>query len=190
MKFYLPFLIGMFTSFLAISQIQYGIKAGLNITNLNVTGQNVTSSVKTRENFNAGIFADIHLSKSFFIQPEVVYSGQGGNLKDSSGNVTYNYINVPVLIKFEHSTGFFVESGPQVGFLIYSWYNTNSYSTDLKSQTNSTDFAWVFGLGYKIPSANFGFDFRYNLGLTNINNYSIITSKNSVFQLDLFYLFK
>ncbi len=29
----------------------------------------------------------------------------------------YSYINVPVLFKYQHSSGLFAETGPQIGFL-------------------------------------------------------------------------
>jgi hypothetical protein len=174
------------------AQVQFGIKAGGNRTNFIYSGTGL-GDIGSRTYFNAGIFASIPLCKHFFLQPELQYSGQGIGATDSiPENIYNNYLNLPVLIKYQHQSGVFVESGPQIGFLLSSQLNTASMSFDSKSSTESTDFSWVFGLGYKIPAVNLGFDFRYNLGLTNIakDNYYSATAKNAVFQLDLFYQFK
>jgi Outer membrane protein beta-barrel domain len=174
------------------AQLQFGIKAGGNHTNFIYSGTGL-GDIGSRTDFNAGIFASIPLCKHFFLQPELIYSGQGIGYTDSIPESIYNnYLNVPVLIKYQHHSGVFAESGPQIGFLLSSQLKTASMSFDSKSSTESTDFSWVFGLGYKIPVVNFGIDFRYNLGLTNIakDNYYSATAKNAVFQLDLFYQFK
>jgi hypothetical protein len=174
------------------AQIQFGIKAGYNHTNFIYSGSG-TGDLGSRNNFNAGIFTFIPLSKHFFLQPELIYSGQGIGYTDSIPESIYNnYLNVPALIKYQHHSGLFAESGPQIGFLLSSQLKTASMSFETKNSTESTDFSWIFGLGYKIPVVNLGIDLRYNLGLTNIakNNYYLGTAKNAVFQFDLFYQFK
>ncbi len=174
------------------AQVQFGIKAGGNHTNFIYSGTGI-GDIGSRTDFNAGIFASIPLCKHFFLQPELMYSGQGIGYTDSIPESIYNnYLNLPVLIKYQHPSGVFAESGPQIGFLLSSQLKTASMSFDSKSSTESSDFSWVFGLGYKIPVVNLGIDFRYNLGLTNIakDNYYSATAKNAVFQLDLFYQFK
>ena len=173
------------------AQVEFGLKAGYTHSNFIYSGSGL-GDIGSRTNFNAGIFASIPFSKHFFLQPELVYSGQGIGATDSiPENIYNNYLNVPVLIKYQHQSGLFAESGPQVGFLLNSELETASM-IDSKSSTKSTDFSWVFGLGYKIPTVNLGVDLRYNLGLTNIakNNYYQGSAKNAVFQLDLFYQFK
>ncbi len=174
------------------AQIQFGLKAGYNHSNFIYTGTGL-GDIGSRTNFNAGIFASIPFCSHFSLQPELVYSGQGIRATDSiPQNIYNNYLNVPVLVKYQHPIGVFVESGPQVGFLLSGQLETNSMSFDSKNSTRSSDFSWVFGLGYKIPVVNLGVDFRYNLGLTNIaeTDYYAGTAKNAVFQLDLFYQFK
>ena len=174
------------------AQVEFGIKAGYNHSNFIYSGSGL-GDIGSRTNFNAGIFASIPFSKHFFLQPELVYSGQGIGATDSiPENIYNNYLNVPVLIKYQHQSGLFAESGPQTGFLLNSQLETSPMYTDSKNSTKSTDFSWVFGLGYKIPTVNLGLDFRYNLGLTNVvkDNYYQGSAKNAVFQLDLFYQFK
>ena len=173
------------------AQVEFGLRTGYNHSNFIYSGSGL-SDIGSRTNFNAGIFASIPFSKHFFLLPELVYSGQGIGATDSiPENIYNNYLNVPVLIKYQHQSGLFAESGPQTGFLLNSQLETASM-IDSKNSTKSTDFSWVFGLGYKIPTVNLGIDFRYDLGLTNVakNNYYQGSAKNAVFQLDLFYQFK
>jgi hypothetical protein len=176
----------------ASAQVQFGVKAGYNHSNLNYNSSGI-NYLGLRSDFNAGVFASIPLFNHFFLQPEIMYSGQGSQYTDSIPETTYsNYLNLPVLFKYQHGSGLFVETGPQIGFLLSAQLKTASQSFDSKSSTEPIDFSWSFGLGYKIPVVNLGIDIRYNMGLTNIakNNYYTSSVKNSVFQIDLFYQFK
>ena len=177
----------------AKAQIQFGVKAGVNLANLTLSDVPTNEeSLKTNTDFNAGLLAYIPIANSLVFQPEVVYSGQGSKVSDPSGSGTlsYSYINVPLLIKYAHSSGLFIETGPQVGFLMSAKAKSDGVSVDVKSSAQSTDFSWAFGVGYKIPEVNLGLDVRYNLGLTNVNKDDTDGKiKNSVFQIGLFYLF-
>jgi hypothetical protein len=180
----------------ASAQIQFGIKAGINFADLSISQSTPGSSFSSKTDFNAGILASIPLSGNLYLQPEIMYSGQGGSTSDSfivAGKLNYDYLNIPVLIKYQLSSGLFAETGPQVGFLLSANFKAGSQSLDEKSNSQTTDFSWAFGLGYKIPDAGLGIDLRYNLGLTNIakdSGSADETVKNSVFQIDLFYVLK
>jgi len=174
------------------AQVQFGVKAGLNRASLNYSGPAI-NDLGVKYDFNAGIFASIPLFDNFYLQPELMYSAQGSGFTDSiPADANYNYLNLPVLFKYQHASGLFAETGPQIGFLLSAQLKSNGQSIDNKNYTQSTDFSWVFGVGYKISAINLGIDLRYNYGLTNTikaNNASG-TAKNSVFQIDLFYQFK
>jgi len=179
----------------ASAQVEFGVKAGVNIANLTVTGDNSGVSPSSITDFHAGFLAAIPLFSGFKLQPEVMYSGQGASADVSGTTVklNYSYINVPVLFKYQHGSGLFAETGPQVGFLISAKEKADGQTIDTKSDTQSTDFSWAFGIGYKIPVVGLGIDARYNLGLTNLakgSNSSDGTVKNSVIQIGLFYVMK
>jgi Outer membrane protein beta-barrel domain len=181
----------------AVAQVQFGVKAAYNLTSLMVSdlpsGSNL--SFNSKSDFSAGVLASLPLSTSFSLQPELMYSGQGAKttVQSSSATLNYSYLNVPVLFKYLHMSGLFVETGPQIGFLLSAKENSNGQSADIKSNSQTIDFSWAFGIGYKIPDMGLGIDARYNLGLTNIakNNTGTTegTIKNSVFQIGLFYMF-
>ena len=186
-------------TFVASAQVAFGVKAGLNIASLmgdDFIGSSVYStSFGPRIAFNGGLMASIPFTKSMSLQPEAVYSGQGQTLVRGAyaADVTliYNYLNVPLLFKIQDPWGLFGETGPQVGFLLNTSQKVNGTIRDL-SGLQSTDVSWVFGAGFKIPDFPMGFDVRYNLGLTNIDSKSMnpYYAKNSVIQVDVFFLFK
>ena len=182
------------TSTLLISaQVRFGVKAGLSIANFNTSGLNYIEGTthSTRNTFNGGVMASLPLFSSFYIQPELMYSGQGQTSSSPTITATsaYDYLNLPVLFKYQHASGLFAETGPQIGFLLSAKEKANGFTFD-DNATHSIDFSWAFGLGYQIKTIPVGFNLRYNLGLTNtLNQPQPWVAKNSVFQIDLFYLF-
>jgi hypothetical protein len=163
------------------AQVQFGIKAGANFASLtNSTGG------KTYINFNGGVLVKIPVADAFSVQPELVYSGQG--IKGDGGSLPLTYMNIPVMATYTLPVGVFFQTGPQLGFLLSAKIKTDGQpDMDIKSSLKSTDFSWGFGAGY-LTSMNVGFNFRYNLGLSNLGADGG-TSKNAVIQVGVFYLF-
>jgi hypothetical protein len=191
MKRMILVLIAAGSAMFASAQIQFGVKAGYNLTNLTISPSQPGFSSKS--DFSAGVLASIPLLASCSLQPEIMYSGQGTSFSDSfaTGKLNYGYLNIPVLFKYQHSSGLFVETGPQVGFLLSAKETADGQSADMKSNTQSTDFSWAFGIGFKLP-LGLGIDARYNLGLTNVakgNEGSVGTAKNGVFQFGVYFMF-
>jgi hypothetical protein len=174
------------------AQFQFGVKAGANFSTF--TGDAVNGA-KTLVGFNGGVYAKLPIAHSLSVQPELVYSGQGakGDEVGTSFSEHANYFNIPVLLKYQNFTGFFLETGPQLGFLMSANVKVGGNSSDVKSAFNSTDFSWVFGVGYKIPTTHLAIDLRYNLGISNIASSSTNTggtsntAHNGVFQIGLMY---
>ena len=191
MKRMLLVMIAAGSAMFAGAQVQFGVKAAVNVASLNIAGGPPGFGFNTKTDFSGGIFISVPLFSNCYLQPEVLYSGQGGSFKDSLVSVKENfgYINVPVLFKYQHSSGLFAETGPQVGFLLSANEKAGGQTFDMKSNINSTDFSWAFGIGYKLP-LGLGIDLRYNLGLVNLakGTYTDGTLKNSVFQFGLFFM--
>jgi len=115
--------------FATAQKAQFGLKGGLNVTNLNnkEEGAPSTSSIV---GINVGCFVDLKISNKFSIQPELLYSTQGssfdllvnveGNEYDTKNTFKLSYINLPVLFKYHADKKFSLEAGPQIGFLTTS----------------------------------------------------------------------
>ena len=168
-------------------QASFGIKGGLNIANLQIEN---SSNLSTLPSFNVGGFAHIHVSNDVALQPEVLFSGQGA--KQTVANIEYkyklNYVIVPVLLQYMFSSGFRLETGPQVGFLVSAKQKAGSIESDLKSNFKKVDFGWVFGIGY-LTSSKIGFDARYNAGISDIHDSGPNKVHNRVFAFGVFYQF-
>ena len=175
----------------AHAQVQFGVKGGFNFATQ--TGSDAGDS-RNLTNFNAGIFARLAVAPGFGVQPEVVYSGQGAGYH--VGGVTDNfhadYLNIPILFKWSHRSGPYFETGPQIGFLLAAHEHVNGNSFDNKEAYKSADFAWVFGVGYKIPQSPVGIDFRYNIGISNVEDRDVTQQngsiRNDVLQLGITYV--
>lgn len=178
---------GMSIATAAKAQFQFGVKAGANFSS--VSGS-ATSDESTLAGFNGGVYFKLPIVGHWSIQPEFLYSGQG--FQDNSGGFTstqhLNYFNVPLLLKYSHFSGLFVETGPQVGVLTSANVKGDGISQDDKSYYNSADFSWIVGLGFKIPTTPLSIDARYDFGLSNIlnnSNGSTGTVRNGSFQIGL-----
>ena len=126
------------------AQVQFGIKAGLNLSTLNYSGPDAGNPAY-KTSFNAGAFSSIPLFNSFYLQPEIMYSGQGfeETIFGEPTQFETGYLNVPVLFKYQHESGLFAETGPQIGFLLSAKNTVAGFTDDVKSNYESTDFSWA-----------------------------------------------
>jgi hypothetical protein len=169
-------------SFAQRSPVQFGFKAGVNFSTLKNNG----ATADHRTAFHGGVLAHIHLSRSFALQPELLYSAQGAEYSNSRRD-KIDYINVPVLAQWMVRGGWRLQTGPQVGFLTSAKSENNNIESSFRSTLKSTDLAWSFGTGYLTPSG-LGIDARYNLGLSDISKNSS-NLRNRGWQVGLFYQF-
>jgi len=194
----------MFTS-VSAQKIKYGSKLGVNIAN--IIGDE-TDDLNARTSLHAGVIAEIMISDEFSFQPELLYSAQGtkSDYSETLDGVTFHftsvkleYINVPLLAKYYIVEGLSLEAGPQVGFLITANREfektvneeTETGEEDIIDEIKGIDFGLNFGLGYQLASGIF-LDARYNLGLSNINDFEgadELKNQNRVLQISLGYLF-
>ena len=188
------------------STTRFGLRAGVNLADLRFKDQPSGSTIteaQSKTSFNAGAFVNIPLSKVVHFQPEVDFSSQGGKLQGPSGSGAtpygeqdLHYINVPLNFQFMATNGLFIQTGPQVGYLVAAKLKNVPGSTgdvDNKDQFDKIDFSWTAGVGY-LSRIGLGIDLRYNYGIANImqdNNNSNLkgTVKNSVGQFSLIYQF-
>ncbi|MFN2396877.1 MAG: hypothetical protein ABR597_14450, partial [Bacteroidales bacterium] len=61
-------------------------------------------------------------------------------------------------------------------------------TVNVKDNYETIDFGIGVGMSYVNPATDFGYDIRYNHGLTNINKTGTSTNYNRGFQVGVFYL--
>jgi hypothetical protein len=82
------------TALMAQEKPVFGIKAGLNVSDLKV--QNVNDAFDTKLGFHAGGVAHIHLSRKVAFQPELQFSSQGAEYNRSNNELALGYVNIPL----------------------------------------------------------------------------------------------
>ena len=186
----------------------FGVKAGYNYSTL--SGE--TSSISTIEGlsgFYIGGLVELPISNVLSIQPELIFSRQGVDLRQGLKNLSIrtdtseirlDYLNIPVMAKVNLGP-IFLEGGVQFGFLVnkpkVDSYIANVYLRNLldKDSYNSFDFGVGAGLGVKL-NQRFFVETRYTYSLTNVFEpndkhfkSSLISDgdnfKNSVFSIGL-----
>ncbi|KUY31677.1 porin family protein [Elizabethkingia ursingii] len=171
---------------------RFGIKAGGNLSDLTNLDRE-----KSKIGFYAGVFMNAPISSDFSIQPEVVYSQQGAKFKDF-GNATdikknLGYINVPVMVQYNATPDFYLEAGPEFGFLVDAQdkakLNGVSYKSSGTDGYNTFNFGMGLGAGYRF-TPNISINARYTAGFTNIiKDNGGDSVRNNNFQLGLGYTF-
>lgn len=158
---------------------QYGIKAGINFAEL--WGRDALPESDRKVGYSLGAYASYKLSKELKLQPEMIWSLQGENSKES-GRYKISYINIPVMLKWIEGK-FYSEIGPQLGLLTIN--TAKSVPEELQLENFETfDFSINVGLGYKLAE-DWTIGLRYSQGLKNIAEGRDL--KNSVIYVGLSY---
>lgn len=171
----------------------FGLKAGMTSANIKFSGGGTSVSLTSKIGFYAGAFAEVGVSDNFAIQPELFYSLLGAKAKSGDegdgGKLDFGYISLPVLVKYKNE-GFAVFLGPQISYLLSAKSSGGGESQDIKDEFKSTEIAGVIGAGYTLTNG-FGFDARYQLGLSDISKDSGGEGKvkNSAFMVGVHYRF-
>ena len=157
--------------------VKYGIKVGLNFSNLNITP--AIDGVKPTDNSSqmgiaAGFIVHIPLSDKWFINPEVLYSQKGAsfnyafthdhelNQRDeykTTNQLTLSYVELNPTISYKATDKLALNFGPSVSFLIGEDYdytpdpvrditNTAHILTDGLVETASLDVGLNLGISY------------------------------------------
>lgn len=176
-----------FMAFFAIQvnaqKISYGFKAGPNISN--VVGES-PYDFNSRTSFHAGLVADFSLSDKFGLQPELLFSSQGGDnspypwydingYENVHSKLELNYLTMPVMGEYFILPGLSIQLGPQVSYLLSSEMEFEGEDPgqnpmeprDLADHTKSFQFGIGGGLEYTFDMGLF-IDGRYNLALNDI----------------------
>ena len=146
------------------SQVNFGIKSGINIA----TTKDLIAFPKNRIGWYAGGFAAIPLQKKFFLQPELLYSSKGNGEKKYTALTTvfnFNYLSIPILIGYniDHKTS--LVFGPEFGYLtsVHMVYEDGDNINVSKTYSPKIDAGLDVGLNYKIKK-NIGIEVRSNYG--------------------------
>lgn len=174
----------------------FGIKVGLNSSKVSSTlsATGLPSQSDKTENFvsfSAGMYGIIWMSDKIGLQPELLFSRQGGGASDSS--MRFSYLLLPIMFRYNPIPALSFQAGPQLGVLLSAQF----LGVDFKEQLSTTDFSLAFGFGYEFPF-HVDVGLRYIVGLSNIFKADLSASgipgltstmNNQVLQLSVGYRF-
>ena len=150
--------------------ISGGVKAGANLANQKWTSNGISLDTKARPGIHGGVFVVIMINEKFGVQPEALFSMQGSRW-DFSGDDSkfkFNYLNVPVLLRYNITEMISIHAGPQFGFLLGAEAEDESGDTaDIKDDIKGIDVAGATGVEIDLPMG-VGFGARYVLGFSNV----------------------
>lgn len=161
-------IVGVSASSNAQEYWNFGVKGGVNFTNMTSDGFEDNNS---RTGFHLGVLAEIPVSDRFSVQPEVLYSTHGTEEEGSNYTNEYklDYIQVPVIAKFYLIDGLALEAGPSFNFLVQEEYDFESGVLDIESDTDyasTFEFGGALGASYKFNNGFF-LNGRYVIGFTD-----------------------
>lgn len=184
------------TAAVAVSSLtfaqQFGAKAGMNVSTISDEGFDDT---KSKVGYYAGVFMNVPVSESFSIQPEVLYNNLGSKVSGTTYSSTLNldYVAVPVMFQYKATPQFYLEAGPEFGFLVNAKHKLDNGSSSTVTELDKEDFNSFnmgvgLGLGFDI-SKNVGLNARYVAGFSDITKESgpaaDAKNKNNAFQVGL-----
>jgi hypothetical protein len=159
----------------SIAQFSYGVKGGLNFSNIYSTKLNTNF----KQGFHAGVYAKFNLI-ILGIQPELLFS-QRGYVEENVKDVTLNYIDIPVMLKLKILPMITLDLGPQFSYLVNS--STKGIGNVLTVQPDFKNAETSAAFGASAQVWRIGASARYIVGLSELEK--AITSKNQQFQVSL-----
>lgn len=205
MKKVLIFAIGLLIAGVAQAQtggLKFGIKGGLNVSNMIKGDGNNDYKTNYIPGFNAGITLDIPIVSRLGIAPELVYSTKGYEAtytsllgQQQTFTQTTNFIEAPILLRVGLSDKFNIVAGPQVSFLMSTKnkFNNGFSTTEEQKIEDESDrfkkslFGGVIGFRYDLSSqldihGRYALDFQKN---NENRTHETPEYKNQVFQVGL-----
>ena len=154
----------------------FGIKGGINFSNINVDGG---SDPDGKVGVHLGVFGNtpINVDENLFVQPELLFSLLGVE------DLNLTYITLPVVIKYYIVEQFSIHGGLQLGVLVAGEDDADDFLTTI-------DLGVPLGAEFDV-NENFGLGLRYVIGATDINDIDGDEDDyyNRVFQLFASYRF-
>ena len=171
---------------LAPSRPTFGVMAGVNLAK--VGGSDVFGA-DNRTGLLGGVFLTLHLTRSFGIQPEILYSQKG--FSDNSdpnfdATVKMDYIDVPVLLRYDIPVvgpirPFFV-AGPAFGVQAKCAFEAsgegasasvdcdNLDDSEIQFEKKTFDLSGVFGAGldFRVGGSTLMVGARYEHGFSDV----------------------
>lgn len=165
----------------------FGLKGGYNLASVRNSDGNETDE---RQGFHVGFFGESNINNFLALQMELTYSQQGYIVENSNFKLTQkiDYLNVPLMLKLYPTKTFYLEAGPQIGYVISHKENIDTFigGSNSNFDPQSLDWGANVGLGFKSETGLI-LGARYHYGLGKL--YEESNEFNDVLQISLGFVF-
>jgi hypothetical protein len=134
----------------AQSNVDFGIRGGLNLTFFKVQEAQFGDNIETEAGFYGGLFADFEIDETVSLQPELLYI----HLND------FKFINAPIYAKFYLSDKLSFMVGPSLNYFFDFFTNKFKVRGDIATAYDITDaidlhIKFVIGFNEVAPNGLF-----------------------------------
>jgi len=196
----------------SFAQIKFGVKTGLNITNMlsKNDDEKFSKDFVMKPGLHLGATAELPISESFAMETGLLFSMKGYKYdkNDYRYTLNINYLEVPVNAVYKinlEEISILLHTGPYLGYALSGKvksdkemfgengdkkkYTIKFGNNKDKDDMKPLDFGLNFGAGIGINS--FIIDFQYGLGLANLSPYTENRTKlkNKVIGISIGYKF-
>lgn len=110
----------------AQSDVDFGIKGGLNLTFFQVEQSNFGPDTNVEIGYFGGVFTEFHIDDTFSIQPEVLFISLGD----------FNFLNAPIYAKYEAANNLHILVGPSLNYFFDFFSNKFKVRADISASYN------------------------------------------------------
>ena len=155
----------------ATAQIDFGPRVNLTSTNLSLSGNlNSIEEGDAQFGYQLGVFLRVQVPVvGIYVQPELLVSKQSTsvNINSQSADLTFNQIDVPVMIGFKLGP-LRVNAGPSLRFVSGADLEVpGNPKEDVKEYYKNSTIGYQAGVGIDI--SKFVFDLKYEGSFSDIN---------------------
>jgi opacity protein-like surface antigen len=152
-----------------------------------IDGVSFDDDFANRSGFAIGVGLNRAIASSISFAPELLYVVKGAKDPDSDANAKFSYIELPLLLRYNFSTGGqvrpFLTAGPTVAFLMSCDIIDDEGDSETCDDTygeedsyDSMDFGGMVGAGLMFN--RIGISVRYEMGFKDIDKAEDFVSKN------------
>lgn len=160
---------------LSFSQIDFGLKGGVNYNFggdlselLSETGDNAKNLISGADNkagFHLGLWTRLHFA-GLYLRPELSYAELNNSYNNTDENVDTNFktkkVDVPILIGTKLFGPVHIYGGPSIQYIVKSDFSQNEFEN-----IKTNDFSVGLQLGTGVEIGRLGIDVRWEKGFAN-----------------------
>lgn len=150
---------------------KFGFTAGINFSHMNFNKGVPPPPVPVKTNWKPGIFfgflLQVPVTKKLSIQPEYLFSRLGGESESTATKYTFDYLSMPVLLRYQFTPRISAMAGPQLDLLIKAKKDSAGISKSITHDTEERNIGLAGRIEFEVFK-NLGVYAQYLLGLNHV----------------------